>query len=222
MHAQHEEMHHEFENDMRTIVDKYITYFGGYGSEEDTTRFYSDGHYRRITKTFKNVSEEAIMRFKKEGKRRKSWPFNDSSLILNNKLEPIFHELCYQKFQRTDKERNIQITRYGGKGFSRQKYNDEDKFGNIVVEPNYEIITLNTGIGERSIKNYVLKMERAGIISRITRNSRKKLWYIIGDWQNSPNGFKENYRLSRLSLRSQNKCGLIDQGLAKLAKNASK
>ena len=210
-----EEAHQIFGNDLKELTEKYIRHFGGYGAPSEEYDFMHKKHFKRIRKTLEDILEETVIRFKAKRRRSNIWPFRVEALNADPKFEMLFKELRRHIFKRTDKDVNEEIESYGGKPFSRNKYDDLNMHGNVVVEIDYERIKFNTEIGKRTAQGLIRKMVKSGVLTPLGRTGSQSRWYIYGDWQKTIDSYKVNTRLNRVALREKIEQGLLAQRLIK-------
>lgn len=213
-----EEAHQVFEEEMKSLVENYIGHFGGYGDDVKKTLFVHDGHYKRLKKMLEDIIDNTVKRFEAKKERSEIWPFRDKTLKVNKNFETLYKELARHAFDRQDRDANESIALHDGKSFRSEKYDDVNKHGNVVIEPDFEKIEFNTGIGKRTAQALLRKMVKAGVLFPLNRKGNQSRWYIYGDWQKTRDSYKVNTRINRAALQDKIKEGLLEQGLVKPVK----
>jgi len=209
-HVSVEERVHEA---LKDAVESAIKEYGGYGDEDEKALFYADGHFRSIKKAFHRVETEILDRWQSGRKPNAIWPFNDNNLKLKKNFKDIYFALERYKLSYRKSKDNESIEEAGGRPFKHDKYPD-GKHGDVVIRPDVEEIAKNIGVTSRTVYRFIESLVRADVLNKLQSNRNEKGLYVIGDWQNYSDGYKNYRRISRTALREKIRKGLLEEGLA--------
>jgi len=207
------EIYEIFQQELTEVVENCIRELGGYDKGEGKALFIHDGHYRKVKKIFEKVQEDSIGRFHTDQPRQKSWPFNDSKLVVKEKFALFYDEIRRHTISYNDSEGNELIELAEGRPYSREKGTD-NKFGNVVLKADIPAIMQNTGLGKSSVHLYFRKLVAAGVLIKLNTARNRTGLYVIGDWQKTLQSYKINWRLNRQEFRDELTKGLLEQSLA--------
>lgn len=114
--------------------------------------------------------------------------FNDPSIKLPPKLEPVFMELYNSHLLRpyADDEVKAQIEAAGGRPYLHKGYGKDD-YGDLVVEPDKKAIASKLGCTVRTIERQIEIMVEVGILRPLKTAPRKPGMYSIGTLGKAPN-----------------------------------